>query len=61
MLVNLFAIPLQLQERVSSSGLSKRIVMRRVMNPTGAWLIAQLHRLLFVFGQYPLITGIKMW
>ena len=37
-----------------------RIVMRVVLVLLGAWLIAQFHWMLYIFGAFLLITGIKM-
>ena len=35
--------------------------MRTVMIFAGVWLITQFHWLLYVFGAFLLVTGIKMW
>jgi tellurite resistance protein TerC len=61
MLFNFFAVPLELQKRVLILGVLGAIVMRTVMIFAGVWLIAQFHWLLYVFGAFLLITGIKMW
>ena len=61
MLFNFFAIPLELQKRVLIFGVLGAIIMRTVMIFAGVWLIAQFHWLLYVFGAFLLITGIKMW
>ncbi|MDP3539624.1 MAG: TerC family protein [Azonexus sp.] len=61
MLFSFFAIPLELQKRVLILGVLGAIVMRTVMIFAGVWLIAQFHWLLYVFGAFLLITGIKMW
>ncbi len=61
MLFNFFAIPLELQKRVLVFGVLGAIIMRTVMIFAGVWLIAQFHWLLYVFGAFLLITGIKMW
>ena len=61
MLFSFFAIPLELQKRVLVLGVLGAIVMRTVMIFAGVWLIAQFHWLLYVFGAFLLITGIKMW
>ena len=61
MLFSFFAIPLELQKRVLVLGVFGAIVMRTVMIFAGVWLITQFHWLLYVFGAFLLITGIKMW
>jgi tellurite resistance protein TerC len=60
-LFNFFAIPLELQKRVLVLGVLGAIIMRTVMIFAGVWLITQFHWLLYVFGGFLLITGIKMW
>jgi tellurite resistance protein TerC len=61
MLFSFFAVPLELQKRVLVYGVLGAIVMRTIMIFAGAWLIAKFHWLLYVFGAFLLITGIKMW
>ena len=61
MLFSFFAVPLELQKRVLILGVLGAIVMRTVMIFAGVWLITQFHWLLYVFGAFLLITGIKMW
>jgi tellurite resistance protein TerC len=61
MLFSFFAIPPELQKRVLIYGVLGAIVMRTVMIFAGAWLIAQFHWILYVFGAFLLVTGIKMW
>ena len=60
-LFSFFAIPLELQKRVLILGVLGAIVMRTVMIFAGVWLITQFHWLLYVFGAFLLVTGIKMW
>jgi tellurite resistance protein TerC len=60
-LFSFFAIPLELQKRVLVLGVLGAIIMRTVMIFAGVWLITQFHWLLYVFGVFLLITGIKMW
>jgi tellurite resistance protein TerC len=60
-LFSFFAIPLELQKRVLVLGVLGAIIMRTIMIFAGVWLIAQFHWLLYVFGAFLLITGIKMW
>jgi tellurite resistance protein TerC len=61
MLFNFFSIPAELQRRVLIYGVLGAIVMRTVMIFAGAWLIVKFHWLLYVFGAFLLVTGIKMW
>ncbi|AXS78978.1 TerC family protein [Dechloromonas sp. HYN0024] len=61
MLFSFFAIPLELQKRVLILGVLGAIIMRTVMIFAGVWLITQFHWLLYVFGAFLLVTGIKMW
>lgn len=61
MLFSFFAIPPELQKRVLVFGVLGAIVLRTLMILAGVWLIAHFHWLLYVFGAFLLITGIKMW
>jgi tellurite resistance protein TerC len=61
MLFAFFGIPLELQKRVLVFGVLGAIVMRTVMIFAGAWLITQFHWMLYIFGAFLLVTGIKMW
>ncbi len=61
MLFSFFAIPLELQKRVLVLGVLGAIVMRTIMIFAGVWLIAKFHWILYVFGAFLLLTGIKMW
>lgn len=61
MLFSFFAIPLELQKRVLVLGVLGAIVMRTIMIFAGVWLIAKFHWILYIFGAFLLITGIKMW
>jgi len=61
MLFSFFGIPMELQKRVLLYGVLGAIIMRTVMIFAGAWLISQFHWILYVFGAFLLITGIKMY
>ncbi len=61
MLFSFFAVPAELQKRVLIYGVLGAIVMRTVMIFAGVWLIAKFHWILYIFGAFLLITGIKMW
>jgi tellurite resistance protein TerC len=60
MLFTYFAVPAQLQKRVLILGVIGAIVLRAVMILIGAWLIKEFHWVLYLFGAFLLITGIKM-
>ncbi len=60
MIFTFFAVPAELQRRALVVGVVAAIVLRVIMILIGAWLIAQFHWLLYVFGAFLLLTGIKM-
>lgn len=60
MLFSYFAVPLNYQKRVLVYGVLGAIVLRALMILLGAWLIAKFHWILYLFGAFLLITGIKM-
>lgn len=55
-----FAIPLELQRRVLLYGILGAVILRTVMIFTGSWLINEFHWILYIFGVFLVITGIKM-
>ena len=61
MLFSYFAVPLEYQKRVLVYGVLGAIIMRAVLILLGAWLIAQFHWVLYIFGAFLLVTGIKMF
>jgi tellurite resistance protein TerC len=56
-----FSVPVQYQKRALIIGVIGAIVLRTIMILIGAWLLAKFHWLLYVFGAFLVITGIKMW
>jgi tellurite resistance protein TerC len=42
-------------------GILGALVLRAIMILIGAWLIAQFHWILYLFGAFLVFTGIKMW
>ncbi len=60
MIFSYFAVPLEFQKRVLVYGVLGAIILRALMIGLGAWLIAQFHWVLYIFGAFLLITGIKM-
>lgn len=60
MIFTFFAIPRQYQHRVLFWGILGVIVLRAVMIGLGAALISQFAWILYVFGAFLVVTGIKM-
>ena len=60
MIFTYFAVPIAFQKRVLLYGVLGAIALRALMILLGAWLIAQFHWVLYLFGAFLLITGIKM-
>lgn len=56
-----FAVPPAFQKRVLMIGIVGAIVLRTVMILVGGWLLAQFHWILYVFGAFLILTGVKMW
>ena len=61
MIFTYFAVPPDFQKRVLMIGIVGAIVLRTVMILLGSWLISEFHWVLYVFGAFLLLTGIKMW
>ena len=61
MLFTYFSVPAEYQRRVLMIGILGALVLRAVMILLGAWLIAQFHWVLYLFGAFLVFTGIKMW
>ena len=61
MIFSYFAVPLEYQKRILVYGVLGAIILRALMILVGAWLIAEFHWVLYVFGAFLLITGIKMF
>ena len=61
MIFTYFAVPSHYQKRVLMIGIIGAIVLRTLMILVGGWLLAQFHWILYVFGAFLIITGIKMW
>lgn len=56
-----FAVPPAFQKRVLMIGILGAIVLRTIMILVGAWLLDQFHWILYLFGAFLILTGIKMW
>jgi len=61
MIFTYFAVPPAYQKRVLMIGIVGAIVLRTLMILAGGWLLQQFHWVLYVFGAFLLLTGIKMW
>jgi tellurite resistance protein TerC len=61
MIFTYFAVPPAYQKRVLMIGIVGAIVLRTAMILVGSWLIAHFHWVLYVFGAFLVLTGIKMW
>lgn len=55
-----FQVPQQYQRRVLIYGVLGAIVMRAVMILAGAWLVSEFSWVLYLFGAFLLITGLRM-
>ena len=60
MIFSFFAVPAEYQRRVLIYGVIGAIVMRAVMILAGAWLVQEFHWILYLFGAFLVVTGIKM-
>ncbi|MCE2780345.1 TerC family protein [Limnohabitans sp.] len=61
MIFTYFAVPSQFQKRVLMIGIIGAIVLRTIMILVGGWLLQQFHWILYVFGAFLILTGVKMW
>ena len=55
-----FQVPQQYQRRVLLYGVLGAIIMRAVMIMAGAWVVSEFSWVLYVFGAFLLITGLRM-
>jgi len=60
MIFGFFAVPAEVQRRVLIYGVIGAIALRAVMILTGAWLVQEFHWVLYLFGAFLVVTGIKM-
>ncbi|MDI9818342.1 MULTISPECIES: TerC family protein [unclassified Legionella] len=61
MIFEYFSVPLEYQRRVLLFGVLGAIVMRLLLILLGIWLVAKFHGILYVFGVFLIITGMKMF
>lgn len=60
MIFTFFAVPPEFQRRTLVIGIIGAIILRVLLILVGAWLVAQFHWVLYIFGAFLLITGLKM-
>jgi len=60
MIFSFFAVPLELQRRVLLYGIVGAIVLRTGMIFAGSWLITRFEWILYIFGLFLILTGLKM-
>jgi tellurite resistance protein TerC len=61
MLFSYFAVPEEQRQRVLVVGVLGAIVLRALMIVAGALLLSRFHWILYVFGAFLVLTGIKMF
>lgn len=60
MIFGYFSVPARLQRRVLLYGVLGAVVLRLLVILGGAWLVQEVHWVLYLFGLFLLYTGIKM-
>ena len=60
MIFTYFAVPEEQKQRVLVIGIIAAIVLRAILIFAGALLLAKFHWILYVFGAFLLLTGVKM-
>ena len=60
MIFGYFRVPAELQHRVLFWGILGALVMRGLMIATGALLLERFHWVIYIFGAFLVITGIRM-
>ena len=60
MLFTYFAVPPENQRKVLVLGVLGAVFLRIIMILIGAWLISKFHWVLYLFGLFLLVTGVKM-
>ncbi|MDT3705883.1 MAG: TerC family protein [Thiobacillus sp.] len=60
MIFGYFAVPPEYQRRVLIYGVIGAIALRAVMILAGAWLVQEFHWILYVFGAFLVVTGVRM-
>ncbi len=60
MIFGYFSVPPEYQRRVLLYGVTSAVVFRLLMILGGTWLVSEFHWVLYLFGIFLLVTGIKM-
>lgn len=60
MIFSYFSVPAEYQRRVLLYGVLSAVVFRLLVILGGTWLVTQFHWVLYVFGFFLVLTGIKM-
>jgi len=60
MILGFFSVPAEQQHRVLFWGILGALILRGVMIAVGAALVAQFHWVLYLFGAFLVVTGLKM-
>ena len=60
MVFSYFAVPAEYQRRVLLYGILGALVMRAIMILLGVWLVTQFSWVLYLFGAFLVVTGVKM-
>ncbi len=60
MLFNYFGVPVELRQRALMLGALGAIVLRAILIFVGAALVAKFHWILYLFGLFLIVTGVKM-
>ncbi|MFV1921127.1 MAG: TerC family protein [Methylotenera sp.] len=55
-----FKVPAEFQRRVLLYGVLGAVVLRAIMILAGAWLVQEFHWILYIFGFFLLISGLRM-
>lgn len=55
-----FKVPAEFQRRVLLYGVLGAVILRAIMILAGAWLVQEFHWILYVFGGFLLISGLRM-
>ncbi len=60
MIFSYFSVPAEYQHRVLLYGVLSAVILRLLVILGGTWLVAEFHWILYVFGIFLVLTGIKM-
>ncbi len=60
MIFTYFSVPAEYQKRALIIGIIGAIILRAVLILVGAWLLSMFHWILYAFGAFLVVTGVKM-